>query len=67
MDRVQLVFTKNRCILDSVAYTREILAASHNSNIETIFLKLDFEKTFDSVSWDFLIELLLARELDIDG
>ena len=40
---------------------QEILAASHNSNIETVFLKLDFVKAFDSVSWDSLFELLLAR------
>jgi len=44
-----------------VACANEVLAASHNSNIEADFLKLDFAKVFDSVSWDFLFELLLAR------
>ena len=50
VDQVQSAFTRNRCILDSVACAQEILAASHNSNIMVIFLNLDFEKAFDSIS-----------------
>ena len=61
VDQAQSAFTKNRYILDSVACAQEIFAASNNSNLEAIFLKLDFEKAFDFVSWDFLFELLLAR------
>jgi len=44
-----------------MACAHEILAASHITNIEAIFLKLDFEKAFNSVGWDFLIELLATR------
>jgi len=61
VDQVQLAFTKNRFILDSVTCANEILAATHNSDIDAVFLKLDFEKAFDFISWDFLFELLLAR------
>jgi len=61
VDQIQSTFTKNRYILDSVTCAHEVLAASHYFDIEAVFLKLDFEKAFESVSWDFLFELLLAR------
>jgi len=60
VDQAQSAFNKNRYILDSVACANEIHVASHDSNIKLVFLKLDFKKAFDLVSWDFLFELLLA-------
>jgi len=41
----------------------EIIVTSYNSNLEVAFLKLDFKKAFDSVSWDFILELIQARAL----
>jgi len=35
--------------------------ASHNSKIEVVILKLDFEKAFEFISWDFLFELRVTR------
>jgi len=61
VDQVQSAFTKNRYILDSVTCAHEVLAATHNFNIEAVCLKLHFEMAFVFVSWDFLFELLLAR------
>ena len=61
VDQVQSAFNKNRYILHSVACAQKIIAASHNSNMKAIFLKLDFEKSFDSVSWEFIFQLLVAR------
>ena len=61
IDQVQSAFTKNLYILGSVACANEILVIFHGSNIEAVFLKLDFEKTFNSVSWGFLFKLLLVR------
>jgi len=50
VDQVQLAFTKNRCIFNSVSCAQEILAALYNFNLQADFLKLDFKKAFDSVS-----------------
>ena len=44
VDQVQSAFTKNKYILNSVACAQEIIMATHNSNMEVIFLKLDFER-----------------------
>ena len=63
VDQVQLTFTKTRYVFNSVTCAHEILAASHNLNIEAIFFKLEFEKTFDFISCDILFELLMARRL----
>ena len=61
VDQIQSAFTKNGYIVDSVACAQKILAASHNFNLEAISFKLDFEKVFVSISWDFLFELLSTR------
>ena len=42
VDQVQSAFTKNIYIFDGVVCTHEVLAATHNSCIEAVFLKLDF-------------------------
>ena len=55
VDQVQSAFTKNLYIIDSVACANEILVASHDFNIEAVFLKLDFEKAFDSVVGTFYL------------
>ena len=58
---MQSAFTKDRHILNSVASTQEIIAASHLTQVDVVFVKLDFEKTFDSISWEFLTNMLRAR------
>jgi len=45
----------------SLSCAHEIVAASHHSNLDVVFLELDFKKAFDFVSWDFLLALLQAK------
>ena len=60
MDEVQSAFTKIDTF-SSATCAQEIISGSHNSNLEVVFLELDFAKMFDSITWDFLFVLLLAR------
>lgn len=61
IDKSQSTFIKDRYILDSVACAQEIIATVHAHPCDAIFLKLDFEKAFNSLDWSFLVDVLLAR------
>lgn len=47
--------------------THEILHSVQHSRESGLVLKLDYEKAFDEVNLDFLIELLQKRGLARDG
>ncbi|GJZ54916.1 putative RNA-directed DNA polymerase, eukaryota, reverse transcriptase zinc-binding domain protein [Tanacetum coccineum] len=51
---VQSAFIKGRYILDGPLILNEILAKCRHQNKELLLFKVDFEKAFDSVRWDFL-------------
>ncbi|WVZ50554.1 hypothetical protein U9M48_001796 [Paspalum notatum var. saurae] len=57
----QSAFIKNRYILESVAAAHEIIHSVHKERTPGLVLKLDFEKAYDKVSWDFLFEVLESR------
>lgn len=57
----QFVFLKGRFILDSVVTAHEVLHYVHSSLEQGLVLKLDYEKAFDKVNLDFLVELLEIR------
>lgn len=57
----QSAFIKGRYILDSVVVAHEIVHSIHNEKTQGIILKLDYEKTYDRVNLDFLIEILESR------
>lgn len=50
----QTGFMKGRQISEDILITNEIIHSIKNKQSEGIILKLDFEKAFDSVDWDFL-------------
>jgi Reverse transcriptase (RNA-dependent DNA polymerase) len=40
---------------------RELLAHLHKRQIPAIFFKIDFLKAFDTLSWEYIIEVLDAK------
>ncbi|GJS23933.1 RNA-directed DNA polymerase, eukaryota [Tanacetum coccineum] len=55
---VQSAFVSNRQILDGPFIINELLSWSKAKKTKAMIFKVDFEKAFDSVRWDFLDDLL---------
>ena len=64
LSATQSAFVKGRFILDGVLCLHEIVHNIHKSGRKTVILKLDFEKAYDSMSWGFLRQVLLAKGFD---
>lgn len=57
----QSAFVKKRCIQDNFLYVRNLARAYHRTRTPALLFKLDISKAFDSVSWEYLLELLERR------
>ncbi|GJT47648.1 RNA-directed DNA polymerase, eukaryota, reverse transcriptase zinc-binding domain protein [Tanacetum coccineum] len=55
---VQSAFVANRQILDGPFILNEIVQWCKRKNKQSMIFKVDFEKAYDSVRWDFLMEVL---------
>jgi hypothetical protein len=62
--RCQSAFIKGRNIMDGVMTLHEIMHDVKNNKRYGLILKLDFEKAYDKISWDFLFEMLRQRGFD---
>lgn len=58
VSRAQSAFIKRRSTQDNFIFTQNMVQAMHRAKKATIFLKLDIKKAFDSVRWDYLLEVL---------
>uniref|UniRef100_A0A453EWV6 Reverse transcriptase domain-containing protein n=1 Tax=Aegilops tauschii subsp. strangulata TaxID=200361 RepID=A0A453EWV6_AEGTS len=60
----QSAFIQGRYIPDGVLVFHEVLHEVQSKNLKAIFLKIDFHKAYDAVSWSFLREVLLRKGFD---
>lgn len=58
IDDSQCAFLKRRNISDCLLVAQETLHFLHSSKAKGLMIKLDFEKAFDHVNWDFLLNTL---------
>lgn len=53
----QSAFIRGRCIRDNFMLAQQAIKVLHRRKISSLFLKLDISKAFDSVVWNFLLEV----------
>jgi hypothetical protein len=58
---LQSAFIRGRCIQDNFTYVRGLARHYHRTKTPVCLMKLDISKAFDSVSWEYLLELMRAR------
>lgn len=58
----QSAFVSGRYILDGVVVLSELIEEAKLTRIERMVFKVDFAKAYDSVDWDFLLDMLQAMK-----
>ena len=61
INRCQNAFIKGRNIMDGTMCLHKILHDAKIKKSDGVILKLDFEKAYDRISWDFLFDCLHHR------
>jgi hypothetical protein len=57
----QSAFIRGRYILESVMVAHEVVHSVHKSKEPGVIIKLDYEKVYDRVNIDFLLEILTTK------
>jgi len=63
ISKSQSAFVKGRNLVDGVLVINEVVDWAKKSNQEVLILKVDFEKTYDSVDWSFLEYTFVTQAL----
>ena len=58
VSNAQSAFIKTRSIHDNFLYVKNLARKLHKTKKATLLFKLDIKKAFDSVRWDYLMDLL---------
>ena len=58
IDKRQSAFIEGRHLLHSAVIANEVVEEARRGQKLCIVFKVDYEKAYDSVSWDFLLYLL---------
>ena len=61
VSKAQSAFIKKRSIHDNFLYVKNLATRLHKSKTPALLFKLDIRKAFDSVRWDYIIDLLQKR------
>ena len=57
----QTAFMRGRNILEGVVILHETIHELHRKNQNGVIIKIDFEKAYDKVRWDFLLQTLRMK------
>jgi hypothetical protein len=57
----QTAFIPGRNIMDGVVILHETIHDIHRKKMSGVILKLDFEKAYDKVNWNFLQQILRMK------
>nr|GEW67386.1 RNA-directed DNA polymerase, eukaryota, reverse transcriptase zinc-binding domain protein [Tanacetum cinerariifolium] len=58
ISKEQTAFIKHRQILDGPLMVNEVIKWCNRKKDKLMIFKIDFEKAFDSVSWDYLLQVM---------
>jgi hypothetical protein len=58
---MSIAFIKNRCIQENYLYVQNLARFFDRPKKPVVLLQLDLAKSFDSVSWTYLLDMLKAR------
>ena len=64
IDHHQSAFLKGRYILDNVVLGHEIIHHCKNTHNKGVVIKIDFEKAYDKINWNYLLSIMQARGFD---
>jgi len=58
IDKHQAVFLSGRGLLESVLIANEMVDFLRKNKLKGVIVKVDFEKAYDSMDWDFLMYMM---------